>query len=380
MNVPVFRFGTTSYAFLRYLSESRSMKTFLFTLFLLLFASGARANTTVIYFDSIDQPHQDIEMCYYDTLLLINNSGHSYLMFDDVPYDMTHFPDSSSSPWGNGWYWDFSSFADSTMEIFHQNYPHHLFTIHLTAAPETTYATICSGQSYLFGGIPRTDAGIYTIGNDCATMSVLNLTVLASYVHTDSVSVCEGTVYPFEGDNYNAPGTYEVALQNQLGCDSIRRLVLEFLPGPTVSVNQMGAITLQATSVPGGPIQWIDCTTGMVAGQGASFTPAQNGMYAAVATSQGCTDTSECFTISTLGIEETASALVKAYPVPATDHLILVTTLPAGTPFFLCDVTGKSILEGTTEGKETIVKIAPLAAGPYVLKVSDGFYVRVVRE
>lgn len=98
----------------------------------------------------------------------------------------------------------------------------------------TLSAAICAGETYSFGGINRTTAGVYTdtltaaAGND--SIVILNLTVNPVYKDTVAHTICQGEKYYFQGNNYTQEGNYTAYLKTKLGCDSIVTLALHVLP------------------------------------------------------------------------------------------------------------------------------------------------------
>ncbi|MFM8687120.1 MAG: hypothetical protein ACKODJ_11300, partial [Bacteroidota bacterium] len=73
-------------------------------------------------------------------------------------------------------------------------------------------ATICQGQSYLFGSQTLTSAGSYTrtipASNGCDSVITLNLSVRPNSSSVISVTICEGQSYSFGAQILNTPGTY----------------------------------------------------------------------------------------------------------------------------------------------------------------------------
>lgn len=416
------------------------MKTILFTLFLLVMtAAPAKADTTTIYFDSLDQPFQTIDMCIFDTLVVVNSSNFSFFVLDNPPMSIgtLHVADSLIGSWhnGTGYFWNFASYCtDGEVQLFHQ-FSHWLFTIHFTNPMSVTDTTICSGESVLFDGIARTTSGIYlSSSSSCDSASMLDLTVIQPQTDTIHATTCPSVPYSFNGTLYTEPGTYYDTLQSAGGCDSVfQQLVLTHLspvilnfsatvcdgasysfggtvytePGtyydtilsaggcdsivkqlhlafhPPIAISaEQADLTLSATAAAGATIHWVDCASNYswTGTDGNTFIPDENGEYAAIGYLNGCADTSQCIAVTHLGVHKQQNSTVTLYPVPATDHFVLSTALPAGTSFSLSDVLGKSVLEGTTEGKETIVKLGQLTVGTYLLKVADGSCLKVVRE
>ncbi|MFM8512808.1 MAG: hypothetical protein ACKOBI_03565, partial [Bacteroidota bacterium] len=118
-----------------------------------------------------------------------------------------------------------------------------VITLTLTVRPNSTAslsATICQGQSYVFGTQTLTAAGNYTrtipAVNGCDSVITLNLTVNPNSSSTISVSVCQGQSYAFGSQTLNVPGTYTRTLVAANGCDSVITLNLSFRPNSTTTI------------------------------------------------------------------------------------------------------------------------------------------------
>ncbi len=140
---------------------------------------------------------------------------------------------------------------------------------------------------------------------------------------TDStvmVNICKGQSYFAGGANQTSGGTYQDTLSNISGCDSIVTTILTVdtvdrrvtLNGATLTANLALAT-----------YQWIDCDAGnspIAGATGQSYTATANGSYAVVITAGGCTDTSDCFTINNIGIQDyQAFEDLQVYPNPANE-------------------------------------------------------------
>ncbi|MES2780897.1 MAG: IPT/TIG domain-containing protein, partial [Bacteroidota bacterium] len=103
---------------------------------------------------------------------------------------------------------------------------------------------ICSGKSYSFNGHTYSAAGNY---NDtlhtitgCDSIIVTQLTVNPTYTVNHSQTICNGTVYAFNGHNYSGEGTYRDTLHAATGCDSI--IVTQLHVNPSYTTNNPQSI------------------------------------------------------------------------------------------------------------------------------------------
>ena len=99
-----------------------------------------------------------------------------------------------------------------------------------STSTSTTRASICQGSIYTFNGIDYTNAGTYTthLSNaaGCDSAATLILASKSTSTSTTNASICSGTSYTFNGTSYTSAGTYVAHLTNSVGCDSTATLVL----------------------------------------------------------------------------------------------------------------------------------------------------------
>jgi Secretion system C-terminal sorting domain/Concanavalin A-like lectin/glucanases superfamily len=85
--------------------------------------------------------------------------------------------------------------------------------------------TLCAGQSYTFNGNTYTASGLYsdtlTAVNGCDSIVTTNLTVSPQITLSQIITRCAGQSYTFNGNTYTASGTYSDTLTAANGCDSI---------------------------------------------------------------------------------------------------------------------------------------------------------------
>ncbi len=100
--------------------------------------------------------------------------------------------------------------------------------------------TICQGASYAIGTNTYTTAGIYTdpfvAANGCDSTVTTTLFVTAFLTSTTSQSICTGDSYAFGGNLLSTAGTFVDTLVSVQGCDSIATLFLTVLPNTTGSI------------------------------------------------------------------------------------------------------------------------------------------------
>ncbi len=98
----------------------------------------------------------------------------------------------------------------------------------------TADATICTGDTYVFGTQNLTTAGIFSetfqtlLG--CDSIVALTLAVVDSFNETADDSFCDGDTYAFGTQNLTIAGTYTELFTSSTGCDSTVVLILSVAP------------------------------------------------------------------------------------------------------------------------------------------------------
>ena len=91
--------------------------------------------------------------------------------------------------------------------------------------------TVCENIGLPFNGELLTVTGVYTAllpaANGCDSLVVLELTALSSPVIIQEATICPGSTYAFEGQEFTEAGTYSFTYTGQNGCDSIMQLSLQ---------------------------------------------------------------------------------------------------------------------------------------------------------
>ena len=162
--------------------------------------------------------------------------------------------------------------------------------------------TWIDGITYTTNNNTATDTITSALG--CDSIITLNLTINYSKTSTDIQTACNSFLW-INGITYTANNnTATHTLSTIAGCDSVITLDLTIntvdasvtTTDPTITANETGAT-----------YQWLDCNNSYALLTGDTsqiFTASANGDYAVEVSKNGCTDTSICITISTVGIKE----------------------------------------------------------------------------
>ncbi len=211
--------------------------------------------------------------------------------------------------------------------------------------------TICSGESADLLANPSLAGGTYFWNPGGAS--------------SQTISVSPGTTA-----NYSVVYTLN-------GCESnsaISTVTVLAMPDVSLSTTINNVITVAES---GANYQWLDCNNGNtpIAGANAqNYTATANGSYAAEVELNGCTDTSSCEIISTVGLEDVSkSKRIQIYPNPVSKTLHIDGINIAGLNYKIIDVTGKVLTSGSL-GKISEIDVSNLTTGVYFIAINDKNY------
>ncbi|GIV33390.1 MAG: hypothetical protein KatS3mg031_0925 [Chitinophagales bacterium] len=196
------------------------------------FAGGAPQNTSGIYVDTL------ITTFGCDSIVTTNLTVLPAAVFTQnvtICQGESYFAGGANQT-TSGTYQDFYPLPNGCDSIV---------TTILTVLPSSTgpasSVSICAGQSYVIGGVPRTVAGTYydtlIAANGCDSIVPVTLTVKPSYSTTRNVEICEGQSYFAGGANQTTSGTYVDVFTSVLGCDSTIITNLTVVPAAQVPVD-----------------------------------------------------------------------------------------------------------------------------------------------
>ena len=265
-----------------------------------------------------------------------------------------------------------------------------VITINLTISggkANTISRTVCDQYTVPSGDETYSANGSYqdtlrTV-NGCDSVLTINLTINESFTDTLDVTTCNSYTVPSGDETYNTSGTYQDTVPTSAGCDSVLVINLNIGGSLNVSLSQTGRRTIRA-NVPTGNYQWLICdTTGgyqpIDGSSGQTFRAFRSASYAvAVDQGGGCRDTSACFSIQNVGLEDrTQQSGLSVYPNPANDELRIEISRDAER-LELLTITGRQVRDRqvfSQQGVQTL-DVADLAEGVYMIKLYDGDGIR----
>jgi len=198
--------------------------------------------------------------------------------------------------------------------------------------------------------INNTSSATYTFtpnSNECAAEININVVVKPKTYSTTAQTICASELpYAWNGLVITSAGTYTKNLNGINTCDSIATLNLAVNTLDLTTSYSAGVLSANATNA---SYTWINCATNTpVSGQTSqTFSPTVNGNYAVIVNANNCSDTSACFNVSDLSVNDIHSALnnVSVYPNP-TNNLVnvkIVSNENSTVAIELVDALGKLV-------------------------------------
>jgi|GEM_PF-2246457 len=210
-------------------------------------------------------------------------------------------------------------------------------------------------------------------GEESITLSAgLNTPGVTYFWNTPEGNVAIGSSETTAELTVTQPGKYYLVAQENAECyGKSQEIWVTRYPLPNTNITEQNNTLTATETTQGTTYQWLDCDNGSVAINGAtggSFTPVQNGNYAVkVTTAHGCTDTSACYGIGSLGLKEQTGLAqpISIYPNPAKDEINIESAVAIRSVRIL-DLQGKELMR--TKGNK--VPVSGLSAGVYLIEVS----------
>lgn len=189
---------------------------------------------------------------------------------------------------------------------------------------------------------------------------------------TNTLNVTSCDSYMLNGITYTASGSYNQSFMGTGGCDS--NLILNLTINPiNVGVTQTG--NLLSANTAGLNYQWVLCPsfTPIIGATSQTYTPVSNGVYAVIASLNGCRDTSICYNVHGLGMEEVGISSMEISPNPSSDFVKVTINETLHNPqIILRDLHGKIILTKNDINSNCItLQIGNISNGIYFLEFTN---------
>lgn len=214
----------------------------------------------------------------------------------------------------------------------------------------------------------------------CDSIITVNLSIGSYSTSNVSITNCKSFTSPSGKYVWLSSGTYLDTIPTLSACDSIITISLTINKvdsGVTVNNN-----TLIANET-GAVYQWVDCNTDSMV-QGAisrSFTPIVNGTYAVIVSKNNCTDTSSCYVVNNVGVNEPKplGQTVFVYPNPTFNTFTIDYPRFSGvTSVKIYTAAGQKVIEALITSRETVLDMTDFSSAVYIIELNtEGILHRV---
>jgi len=258
-------------------------------------------------------------------------------------------------------------------------------TVNHTTASSIT-ATACNsytapdGQVYTTSGIKT---AVIPNAAGCDSTITIDLTVNHSTASSITVTACDSYTAP-DGQFYTTSGIKTAVIPNAAGCDSTITIDLT-VNNVDVSVTQ-NENTLTANTA-GAIYQWLDCNNGYSVIDGETnqtFIATQNGSYAVKITLNSCTDTSNCYPVTSVSVfGNTLCDDISVFPNPTNGIVNFDFSDIEVYKISITDTNGKVVfVKDVTNGVEK-VDFSKFPNGIYLIQLHTNkktFTVKILKE
>jgi hypothetical protein len=257
-----------------------------------------------------------------------------------------------------------------------------VITLNLTinySSTGTDVQTACDTYTWIDGNTytSSTNTPTFTLTNVAGCDSIVTLNLSINSTSSSATQAACGS-YTWNGQTYTQSGTYTFTSTNANGCDSIATLILTINALPTASATGNGEVLTSSTA---STYQWIDCATNSAI-QGATsqtYTATENGSYAVIVTNaSGCSDTSNCVIVETIGLNEFSKLNVLVNPNPSTGIFNIDFELPTEALLTVLDASGR-VIQSSIITNDSILDLTSAVTGIYYLQINSNDFKKVIR-
>ena len=218
-----------------------------------------------------------------------------------------------------------------------------------------------------------------TNASGCDSLVTLNLILNNSTAGTDVITACD-TYSWIDGNTYTSSNnSVTFTVTNATGCDSLVTLDLTINQvNTTVTDNDPILEAIAGAS----SYQWLDCNNGyapILGETSSSFNAQQNGLYAVEVQSNNCIDTSACFVINQVELDDLITDNWEIYPNPTSGAFTInFNEEVSSIKIRLTNSLGQVIQESTNENMTELTMKLGDEPGLYFVHIWEGLHHRVI--
>jgi len=238
---------------------------------------------------------------------------------------------------------------------------------------------ICYGDTFIYhdstiGTSTGTHVSALNSQKGCDSIIKTRLVVHTKYNTSVTAQVCKGDYYIFpNGDSSNAAMIQTSVIPSRWACDSTVITNLN-IDSANNLVDQTGSsLQAQASSA---FYQWINCDNNSIipGANNRTYIATSNGSYAVIVTQNGCTDTSACLNVTSVGLLENGFGTdLSIYPNPTTGLVNIELGLRYNDVYFtIRDAKGQVISTKYYESTSSFNTYIDEGIGLYLLEIHTG--------
>ena len=233
----------------------------------------------------------------------------------------------------------------------------------------------------IYGGDAQTYPGIATCYGtpDYVLPDVTGNCVVTSTNPPTATDNCAGVITGTTTDSttYITAGTHIVNWTFNDGNGNISTQTQNFIVN-TIDTSMTVNGSLLSSNDIGASYQWFDCNShSILSGQtGQSYVATANGSYAVILNQGGCgTDTSNCYTISVIGVDELSNNFgVSIYPNPTSGIFSIDVTSTEEKTIIVRDVLGQDVFAERSKDKNTTVNLSDYNNGIFFITIKTATF------
>lgn len=207
-----------------------------------------------------------------------------------------------------------------------------------------------------------TDAFVFKLETTCNT----------PFSSSVDLSTCGAYTWPTNDSTYTTSGSYTEVLSSMFGCDSLVTLNLTINYVDVTLSQDFDTLTANATGV---TYQWLDCDNGntpIAGATSATYITEANGTFAVIITDGPCTDTSSCYTVAGVGVNDlNLIENISFYPVPVSEVLSIKYPDVSEMQITILDQTGRVLISKTSNQSITEINVSTLSSGIYYVSIVE---------